>query len=377
MSLDTATPDAAVYVPVGTLEAAAAFLSRIVERRCAIPILTHVKFCQSGAIVASDLDIEARYLVPALVGCRPFTLPLDTLKAAVKGAGRGTLARLEYRAGTKSEDPHVATEIDGLRSCMDTLPVEDFPTIPHRPAPGAFPTTSDVLRSALGFLEPNISTEATRYYLNGVYICPEHGGRVVGVATDGHRLGHVVLSEDAPEVFADPTFKGTGVIVPTKSVKILLASLPKGAQPVTLAIGPGQINISAPDWTLRTRVIDGTFPDYSRLMPTVSESVTLDRLETLARLKRIAGVQDERKAAIAVDAATRQLRAAKHAMDLPVLGSSVQRCAGYNATYLREALESLPGRSAVLGFPSEDGSPGLLTSADAPDRKIVLMPMHI
>jgi DNA polymerase-3 subunit beta len=260
------TPFMHFHAECAALLDAVAFLNLTMDKKTGIPILTHILFPGDGRMVGTDLDQEATWLLSAGVEHYPFTVSLKSLQTALKGANRGCLVRFDIDA----EKQKVVVTADGMTSNLDTLPTEDFPRmVEPAPYPMTFYMQAPTVYDWLSFVAPCISTEETRYYLNGIFIHPRLG-KLCAVATDGHRLG---IKDTAESWEANETreFNGhgeAGKIMPALAVKTILAGIGKKAKGgVDICISKKHIEVAHADWTLRTRVVDGTFPDYTRVIP--------------------------------------------------------------------------------------------------------------
>jgi DNA polymerase-3 subunit beta len=237
----------------------------VVERRNTIPILANVLIEAEGDTVsfrATDLDIEVVDKATAKVE-RPgaTTVAAVTLHEIVRKLPDGALVQLTADGATGR------LEVQAGRSnfSLATLPKEDFPVMTTSEYSANFAAMAPVLRRLFDKSKFAISTEETRYYLNGVYLHVSEGddGPVLRcVATDGHRLARV----DAPLP------KGAdgmpGVIVPRKTVGELRKLLENDETEIAVSVSETKIRFATPAITLTSKVIDGTFPDYSRVIPT-------------------------------------------------------------------------------------------------------------
>lgn len=348
--LDTTKTTA--LIPVGDLIAGFAFLKRSMDTRATYPILGNVAFPGDGTMRATDLDQEGVYNLPGATGHEPFTLSLAALQKALKGASKGTMVHFTPEGET------VRVEADGLTSTMPGLPYIDFPSMT--------PVHSDTLlrgfefwdaqefRDFLRFLAPCISTEQTRYYLGGVYLHSQHD-RLTGCATDGYKLAHKRLDMEWPTA-------RHGVILPGKAVKALLAEF--GKRPtgkVRVEIYKMRVVVRTDTWTLRTKVVDGTFPDYTRVIPSDHEfAVSVDADKLRANASRLAGLSSRGSMLVKVDskANTISLQDADrgaHEMSLCAVAGSGDGEFGVNISYLKDALDTF---EEVIASPSLTFMPG-------------------
>jgi len=355
------------------LTAALTFLARTVENKTPIPILSHVLFRGDGIIIATDLDVEASWRLSDCGPHEPFALPLAELRKVLAGADKGALAHLDPAPA----DGVCTVTCDGLVSRLDTIPEADFPILVHPGAP-VFTASFDVqdLRTWLAFVAPCISDEETRYYLKGVYVHPDTQGRLAFVATDGHKLGfHPTGTPWGYERQKD------GVILPTKTVKILLAHIgAKGEGTVAMGVYGTQIVFTLPGGhVIYSKVIDGTFPDYTRIIPKGGHRLTVDPAVIAKSLKRLDGVGQERSNAVALDATANTLTMRGHTITAGILSEPQKGVVGVNVRYLLGAVNTMIARAPghlILEL-DKPGEPMRLSCAAMPDAFHVLMPMCI
>ena len=268
----------------------------VVERRNTIPILSNVLIEAEGDHVsfrATDLDIEVIDRAPAMVSrAGATTVAAHMLHeiarklpdgAMVELVDDGLAGRLEVRAGRS----HFS---------LATLPREDFPIMASAEYQVSFACPAPVLRRLFDKAKFAISTEETRYYLNGVYMHAAKGpdGPVLRcVATDGHRLARIdaPLPEGAGEL--------PGVIVPRKTVGELRKLLDDDEMTIAVSVSETKVRFATPEVTLTSKVIDGTFPDYARVIPTGNtRRLEVDAAEFAQAVDRVATVSSERSRAV-------------------------------------------------------------------------------
>lgn len=245
-------------------------VAKVVEARNTIPILSNVVLTiKEGQlhIRATDLDIEVSASVPLLDAQEgALTVAAKLLTDIVKKSG--TEVTLEAKDGT------LTVKSGRSNFKLPTLPVEDFPTLQT----GTFDTEFDVDLSAI--VSPvafALSNEETRYYLCGVYL-HNVDGQLVAVATDGHRLARQE-GKTAPEF--------EGIILPSK----LVGMLPKGT--VKFAVSANKVRITTPGMVIISKLIDGTFPQYERVIPRNNDKMmSVNRDALLQAAERVSVVSD-------------------------------------------------------------------------------------
>jgi DNA polymerase-3 subunit beta len=337
-------------------------VGRVVEARNTIPILSNVLLSASDGklqVTGTDLDIVATDSAPADV-TTPGALCVDAklLSDIAKKAGGDV---------TLSEDKGQLIVTSGRsRFALGTLPAGDFPTLDG----GKFTATFDIDLGALfAPVAFSISTEETRYYLNGIFLHVVDG-KIVAVATDGHRLSrHIGPSTED---------KFVGIIVPRKTVGLI----PKGT--VSLSVSESKIRVEAGEFSLTSKLIDGTFPDYPRVIPQNNDKlVTVDRDAFMKAADRVATVSSEKGKAVRLSVAPGSVAfhvsnpdsgSASDEVEAEYSGEPIE--IGFNSQYILEIFGVLPSGPVVLAL-SEPGSPGLLTSVGFEGLTLVLMPMRI
>lgn len=333
-------------------------VTKVVESRNTIPILGNVLLSvEDGQFSAraTDLDIEIQTSIPvldALPGST--TVNAKLLSDIAKKAGSDVSLSLE--------DGFLTVKSGRSRFKLQTLPVDDFPSF----AAGGFAASFDVDLAAL--VAPTqfaISTEETRFYLNGVYFHTAEG-RLAAVATDGHRLSRH---------YGDPRDHFDGVILPRKLVSIL----PKGS--VRVSLSRTKARIATDDTTITSKLIDGTFPDYQRVIPTGNDKIVLvDRKALATAVERVSTVATERGRAVKLEIAPGQIALsvrgddeATDSIEADYSGEPIE--IGFNAAYLTELLGNLTGDTVRIAF-NDSGSPTIFTGGDE-NLLTVCMPMRV
>ncbi len=364
-------------VPVTDLSTALQFLDRAIPSRTPIPVLANVAFDGDGTLRTTDLDREHRVTIPALAGLAPFTAPAASLRKCLKGAGKGTLASI-----TPGTDDSVTIEIDGLRSRIATLPREDFPNMTaENPETLLLDVTLDAAeaRDWLRFLAPCISQEETRYYLRGILLHPA-GGHLTGCATDGHRLALRPIG--AP--WGGDRDPAREVILPRDAVDSILAMLgPKPSGPIRLRIYQLRVVVTLGAMTLRTKVVDGTFPDYARVIPQDHDfAADLDLGKTLPAVTRLHGLSAPGDRLVKLDTGAdritlRDQDGDSHSLALGCMAGAGETDFGMNVEYLKDCLSAF--RDLGAGMVTFRGSPGGPVKFTAPgiDGLRVVMPMRV
>ena len=264
----------------------------VVERRNTIPILANVLIEAEGGEIsfrATDLDIEVVYKVVGMVErAGATTVGAHTLHEIVRKLPDGAMVELTDDATANRLDV-----VAGRSSfSLATLPREDFPIMANSEYACNFSAQAETLRRLFDKSKFAISTEETRYYLNGVYMHSSDGesGRVLRcVATDGHRLARIdtQLPEGAETL--------PGVIVPRKTVGELRKLLDDDEMKIAVSVSETKIRFATPEIILTSKVIDGSFPDYTRVIPQGNmRRLEVDAAEFAQAVDRVSTVSSER-----------------------------------------------------------------------------------
>ncbi|KCV82583.1 DNA polymerase III subunit beta [Actibacterium atlanticum] len=353
----------------------------VVERRNTIPILANVLIEAEGAAVsfrATDLDIEVVDKAVAQVErAGATTVSAVTLHEIVRKLPDGALVTLT------DEAPHHRLTVDAGRSnfSLATLPKEDFPVMATSEYSSNFSAKAPVLRRLFDKSKFAISTEETRYYLNGVYmhVADGDGGKKLRcVATDGHRLARI--DADLPE--GAETLPG--VIVPRKTVGELRKLLDDDDVEIAVSVSETKVRFATPEITLTSKVIDGTFPDYTRVIPTGNtRQLEVDASDFAKAVDRVATVSSERSRAVKLSLDEDRLVLSVNAPDagaaeeeLAVAYGDERLEIGFNAKYLLEIASQVDRENAVFLFNSA-GDPTLMREGNDTSAVYVVMPMRV
>jgi len=343
----------------------------VVERRNTIPILANVLIEAQGDDVmfrATDLDIEVVDKAPAKVErAGATTVAAVTLNEIVRKLPDGALVTLTEDGASG----RLSIEAGRSNFSLATLPKEDFPVMASSEYAANFSAPAPTLRRLFDKSKFAISTEETRYYLNGVYmhVSDADGGKVLRcVATDGHRLARI--DADLPDGAAEMA----GVIVPRKTVGELRKLLDDDDMQIAVSVSETKIRFATPNITLTSKVIDGTFPDYTRVIPTGNtRKLEVDAAEFAKAVDRVATVSSERSRAVKLALDEDRLVLSVNAPDS---GAAEEELA---VAYGDERLEigsQVDRENAVFMFNSS-GDPTLMREGNDTSAIYVVMPMRV
>ncbi len=353
----------------------------VVERRNTIPILANVliEAEEDGvSFRATDLDVEVIDRTTAQVErAGASTVNAVLLHEIVRKLPDGALVQI-------TDDPasgRLSVEAGRSKFSLATLPKEDFPIMASSEYESNFSVPAPVLRRLFDKSKFAISNEETRYYLNGVFMHVADGeeGKVLRcVATDGHRLARI----DAP--LPDGAANMPGVIVPKKTVAELGKLLADDDQEIAVSVSETKVRFATPDITLTSKVIDGTFPDYTRVIPLGnSRRLEVDAAEFARAVDRVATVSSERSRAVKLALDEDRLVLSVNAPDsgaaeeeLAVAYGDEPLEIGFNARYLLEIAGQVDRENAVFMFDTPD-HPTLMREGNDTSAVYVVMPMRV
>ncbi|HEY4250732.1 MAG TPA: DNA polymerase III subunit beta [Roseomonas sp.] len=364
---------------------ALAHVQSVVERRNTIPILANVliEATQQGVLrlVATDMEIAVQEEVPGVTVARAgrTTAPAATLYEIVRNLPDGARVELDHAGG----DAPLALRAGRFATSLMVLPVDDFPAMTEGKLPTVFSIKAGVLRDLIDRTRFAISTEETRYYLNGIYL---HAAAADGtpvlraVATDGHRLARV------EEPLPDGASGMPGVIIPRKTVNELRKLAEETQDEIELRLSDTKVRFALGTVTLVSKLIDGTFPEYERVIPRGNDKVlSVDKKAFAEAVKRVAAISSERSRPVklsvdrnllVLSAASTDMGQAQEELDQDVVkyGSTPLEI-GFQARYLADITDQI---GETVEFRFADGSaPTIVADAAKPEALYVLMPMRV
>jgi len=354
---------------------------RVVERRNTIPILSNVLLRTDGgalSLKATDLDVEIVEMVPAMVDLPgATTVPAHMFYDIVRKLPDGSQVVLE----TTSDDATLEIRAGRSRFTLQMLPESDFPDLTAGEFSHAFQLTAGDIRKLIDTTQFAISTEETRYYLNGIYLHTVDGPagtKFRAVATDGHRLAQA-------EVPAPAGAQGMpGIIVPRKTVGEIQKLLETPENEVQIELSETKIRITTGPIVLTSKLIDGTFPDYGRVIPQGNDKeMRVDRDEFKEAVDRVSTISSERGRAVKLSLADGRMVLT---VNNPDSGSATEEVAveyaseamdiGFNSRYLLDIANQLSSDTALFRL-ADSGSPTLIQDNTVDDCLFVLMPMRV
>ena len=354
---------------------------RVVERRNTIPILANVLVrAEKSALSlkATDLDLEVIESIAAEVSpAGSTTVPAHMFYEIVRKLPEGSQVVLE----SSGDRAMLAIRAGRSRFTLQTLPESDFPDLAAGDMTHKFTLAAADLKRLIDKTQFAISTEETRYYLNGIYLHVAGAAKsqsLRAVATDGHRLAQT----DLPVPAGAPGMPG--VIVPRKTVIEVQRLIEDSESEVAVELSSTKIRFSIGAVVLTSKLIDGTFPDYARVIPSGNDKeLVVDKKDFEAAVDRVSTVSSERGRAVKLSLSGGKLILS---VTNPDSGSATEEIEveydadpidiGFNSRYLLDIAAQLDGEVAVLRL-ADPGSPTLIEDKDAKGSLYVLMPMRV
>ena len=348
----------------------------VVERRNTIPILANVVLrAEDGrlSLTATDMDMD----IATEVGCAVATSGTTTLSAhMLYDIARKLPDGAEVELTVLDGHANISAGRSSFR--LPTLPVEDFPAISSSDLPVNFALTAADLRDLIDATRFAISTEETRYYLNGIYLHKADDGHLCAVATDGHRLA---LTRQALPSGASQM---PSVILPRKAVGELRKLLDDYDGDVSVSLSETRAEFGFGAVRLTSKLIDGTFPDYTRVIPAgndrimqvdaASFSAAVDRVSTISSEKSRSVKMGLKSGVLTLSSSNTDASSATEEIEVTYDGPEMD--IGFNARYLLDIAGQV--NNDIVEFALADqGSPSLVRAPGDDASLFVLMPMRV
>lgn len=362
-----------------TLLRSLAHVQSVVERRNTIPILSNVLIDASAdggiRLMATDLDLQIVETIEAAVDQGgATTVSAHTLFDIVRKLPEGSQVQLSAAEGKMS------IVAGRARFNLQTLPRDDFPVIAEGELPTKFELPAATLRQIIDKTRFAISTEETRYYLNGIFfhVSDEAQPVLKAAATDGHRLARVTVQRpEGAEGMPD-------VIVPRKCVGELRKLLEEVDGTVTVSLSATKVRFDLGAAVLTSKLIDGTFPDYSRVIPTGNDKLLkLDPKSFMEGVDRVSTIASEKTRAVKMaldrDKVTLSVTSPENGTaseEVPGDYAAQPFEIGFNARYLMDILHQIDGDSVEVHL-ADAAAPTLIRENDKSPALYVLMPMRV
>ncbi len=349
----------------------------VVERRQTLPILANILLVVEGdrvSLTGTDLEVElvGRVSLPApAVESGEVTVPARKLVDICKSLPEGS--DIEFT----SAENKVVVKSGRSRFTLSTLPAREFPNVEDSMGTHQFTVKQGELKRLIERTSFAMAQQDVRYYLNGM-LWELSAKQIRVVATDGHRLAMCTLATD---LNIEDT---TQVILPRKGVIELARLLLEEAADIAVVIGSNHIRTTTEDFTFTSKLVDGKFPDYQRVLPRAADKIVLgSRRELREAFSRTAILSNEKYRGVRLKLSENNLEIlannpeqeeAEEIVSVEYQGDSLEM--GFNVSYLLDVLGVLSGEQVKMSL-ADPGSSALLEESEAGDSLYVVMPMRL
>lgn len=349
----------------------------IVERKQPLPILSNVLLKKNATgmrFITTDLEIqiEAQLTVDLQesTGQEAITVSAKKFQDILRAVPDGCAINLD------TQEHKLIVKANKSRFSLQTLPAQDFPSLAEQ-LDGAtkIELSQGKLKKLLSSVQHAMAQQDIRYYLNGVLLVIE-GNTVKLIATDGHRLAYVSETLEG-------AYPKKEVILSRKTVNELLKLLSDSEDKIQLELADKQVRCSFSDVVLTSKVIDGKFPDYTRVIPNHSNNLVLERSVILQALQRAAILSNEKFRGVRlllteknmqIISSNSEQEEAQEDIETDYQGAPLD--IGFNVNYLLEGINNINNQTITLSFGDQNSSL-LITVPEQSDYKYVVMPMRI
>ncbi len=346
----------------------------VVERKQTMPILSNIlieKEFGKVRFTSTDLEIQITTTIETE----------DTSSSAITVGGKKLqdILRIlpdQSKISIEVKENKAQIKSNKSRFNLQTLPAQDFPKLSNQLQNGKTITLSQKsLKSLLGSIQYAMAQQDVRYYLNGVLLGVE-GNKLKAVATDGHRLAYNAITIEADLAKQE-------IIIPRKAVMELAKLLSDDDSEIEIEFSDQQLKASFSGIQLITKLIEGKFPDYQRVIPDYSNHLSMNRTLVQQALQRAAILSNEKfrgvrfvltEKNLSVISSNSEQEEAQVEIETDYHGEAID--IGFNVNYLLDGLSSISSEQAIFSFGSPNSSI-LITSPDNQEFRYVVMPMRI
>jgi DNA polymerase III subunit beta len=356
-------------------------VQNVVERRTTIPILSNVKLSAEGerlSLLATDMDLSLiAHTSAGIARAGSTTVAAHTFFEIVRKLPDGAEITLEQEGGAGELTLRAGRSTFNL----PTLPADEFPAAGEELLPTRFTMPAPDLAKLIDKTRFAISSEETRYYLNGIHVHATKGGATAmlrGVATDGHRLARVEIALPAGAKDIPP------IIIPRKTVHEVRRLIDGESGEMEVSVSPTRIRFSLQHATLDSRLIDGTFPEYERVIPASNErTATLDAAALNSAVDRVATISTDKARAVklslngttvTISAVSADAGRATEEIDADYSGEPLE--IGFNARYIMDMMGHIDGKTVCFEM-SNAAAPTVVREPEDTSTLYVLMPMRV
>ena len=347
----------------------------IVERRHTLPILSNVLLENTRGqtnFLATDLEIQINTVGPQSEA-EDFRITTNAkkLQDILRALPEGSLVALDWAQN------RLTLKAGKSRFNLQTLPAEDFPLMSvGEDVSAAFSLPQEAFKNMLSQVQYSMAVQDIRYYLNGLLMQAE-GDQLRLVATDGHRLAYssTTIDADLPK---------SEIILPRKTVLELFKLLNQPNEPITIEVLNNQVRFRCNDTVIVSKIVDGKFPDFNRVIPLDNDKIFLvGRTQLLGALERAAILANEKFRGVRLQlnpgvmrvlCSNNEQEEAQEELEIAYQGNELE--VGFNISYLMDVLRNVHADDLQLAFGDANRST-LFTIPDNPNFKYIVMPMRI
>tara|TARA_Y100000588_G_C14263252_1_gene928590 strand:- start:105 stop:1175 length:1071 start_codon:yes stop_codon:yes gene_type:complete len=353
----------------------------VVERRNTIPILANVLLkARNGRLnlTATDMDMDILESIECNVGQEgALTVPAHILYDIVRKLPDGSEVNIEG----DNESGRMLVSAGRSKFTLPALPADEFPTMNGEELPFRFSMSADNARAMIDKTRFAISNEETRYYLNGIYFHAAESNEVPvlrAVATDGHRLARVEMP------LPEGAEKMPSIIIPRKAVAEIRKLIEDNEGDISVSLSETKLCFANGDTVLTTKLIDGTFPDYERVIPSGNDRIMSVECKSLAEsVDRVATISTEKSRSIklqlnsgglVLSASNPESGTATEELEVNYSGDTIE--IGFNSRYLLDIANQIEGENIEFSL-ADSGSPTIVRDLEDNSALYVLMPMRV
>ena len=357
-----------------------AHVQNVVEQRPTVPILSNILITANSSkliLSATDMDLSIIENVDSsVIEEGSVTTPAHTLYDIVRKIPEGNEIELISNDGNK-----LSLRSGSSKFSLSCLPKDDFPKINQDVLENEFNLNSEDLKKIIDKTKFAVSNEETRYYLNGIYIHAideNNEKKLRAVATDGHRLAkfETKLPQDANKI--------PGIIIPKKTINEVRKIIENYSGVIKISLDESKILFNVNNVTLSSKLIDGSFPDYEKVIPKNNDkSFSVDKKLIYEAVDRVSTVSSEKTRSIKlvvfennISLSSSSAETGTGAEDIKIKYSGEKLEVGYNARYLMEIINQIDGDLITFEL-FDSSSPSIILDNTSKNSLYILMPMRV
>jgi len=360
-----------------TLLKSLSHMQGVVDRKCTMPILSNINIeTTEGHIIitATDMDLQLVDQITADIKVAgDTTIPAHLLHDIVKKLPAKSVISFKLK-----DNGVMAISCGKSKFSLPCLSSDNFPSTGGGDFDVKFTIDAIALRLMIDKVKFAMSTEETRYYLNGIYL-HSFNGQLRSVATDGSRLSVMGISLPSGSESLE------GVIIPRKAVNEIRKLIDTGTDNVNISISKSKIEISYHNITLTSKLIDGTYPDYARIIPTTNTNKMVVNASLLSKSIDIASIATSQSKGIKLSltggdleiSSTGENDGTQSSDEIEVEHNGVDLLLGFNSVFLKDAISAISDDNATFLFNENPNFPAIILDESTPGATFVVMPMRV